>query len=206
MDALQAQRVLAQQIRDQHGHYLMVIKEHHPQLATEIAWFFDLPAIPADEEQRDRHQTVTKGQGRIETRTLDCWSGGYDVWAWPDAAQVLRRTCDRLIVKSGKRTAKVTYGITSLGPDEVGAAQLEMLWRGHWTIENRKHYVRDVTLGEDRNQMHTGAASQVLAALRNALVDLWRTQGWRYIADAVRECAASIPRPLALIGAVPSRL
>ncbi len=204
MDALLAQRALAQQIRDQGGHYLMVVKDNHPQMRAEIALFFDIPSIPADEERCDRHQTLTKAHGRLESRTLECTTGIYDVWAWPDAAQVLRRTCDRLVLKTGKRSVEVTYGITSLSPDDAGAAELERLWRGHWTIENRKHYVRDVTLGEDRNQMHTGNAPQVLAALRNGLIDLWRAQGWRYIADAVRECAASVERTLTLLGALPA--
>ena len=204
MDALLAQRALAPQIRDQGGHYLMVVKDNHPQMRAEIALFFDIPSIRAAEEGCDRHQPLTKAHGRLESRTLECTTGIYDVWAWPDAAQVLRRTCDRLVLKTGKRSVEVTYGITSLSPDDAGAVELERLWRGHWTIENRKHYVRDVTLGEDRNQMHTGNAPQVLAALRNGLIDLWRAHGWRYIADAVRECAASVERTLTLLGALPA--
>ena len=102
------------------------------------------------------------------------------------------RRCERLVVKTGKRTSEVSYRITSLPCSEAGAAQLEALWRGHWTIENRKHYVRDVTLGEDHNQMHTGDAPRVLARLRSALIDLWRWKGWTNIADAVRDSAASV--------------
>jgi hypothetical protein len=182
----------------------MVIKDHHPQMRAEIALFCDLPSIPADQEQYDRHQTMTQGHGRLEIRTLECATGIYEVWAWPDAAQVVRRTCDRLGVKTGKRSVEVTYGITSLRPEAVGAAQRETRWRGHGTIENRKHSVREVTLGEDCHQMHTGNAPQVLAALRNGWIDLWRAQGWTDIADAVRDGAASVQRTLALIGAIPA--
>ena len=78
-----------------------------------------------------------------------------DVLDWPGVAQVLRRTCERLVIKTGKRTVEVSYGTTSLPSSPARAAQLEVLWRGRWTIENRKHYIRDVTLGEDRNQMHS---------------------------------------------------
>ena len=53
-----------------------------------------------------------------------------------------------------------------------------------------------MTLGEDHNQMHTGNAPRVLASLRNGLIDLWRALGWTNIADAVRECAASVQRLL----------
>ena len=203
MDALLAQRGLAQQIRAQGGHYLMVIKENHALMREECAFFFDLPSIPADHDQRNHYQSVTKGHGRIEVRTLECLTGSCVDWHWPGASQVLRRTCDRLVVKTGKRSIEVTYGLTSVRADEADAATLEHLWRGHWTIENRKHYVRDVTMGEDRNQMHTGQAPQVLAACRNALIDLWRAQGWTNIAEALRTCAASVGCTLSFIGACP---
>lgn len=203
MDALLAQRSLAAQIRAQGGHYLMVIKQNHAQMCDEVAMFFDLPSIPADEDDFDQHQTTTKAHGRIETRTLERCRGVCPVWNWPDATQVLRRTCERLVVKSGTASREVTYGITSLSPSEAHAMDLEVLWRNHWTIENRKHYVRDVTMGEDRNHMHTGHAPHVLAAFRNALIDLWRAHGWTSIAAAIRVCAASLPHTLALIGAIP---
>jgi predicted transposase YbfD/YdcC len=204
MDAGLTQRALAQQIRRQHGHYLMVVKKNHPQMYAEVALFFEQPSILADAEHPDRCRTVTKGHGRLETRTLECLNASCADWDWPDAAQILRRTCERLEHKSGKRTIKVSYAITSLSRGEAGAAELETLWRAHWTIENRKHYVRDVTMGEARHQLHTGQAPQVLAALRNALIDVWRSEGWSNIADALRYTAVSVQRALALIGALPT--
>ncbi len=148
---------------------------------------------------------MTKGHGRLEVRTLECLTGQCVDWQWPDVAQVLRRTCERVVCKTGKRSIEVSYGLTSLTADEVRAVDLERLWRAHWTIENRKHYVRDVTLGEDRTHIHLGNAPQVLAALRNALIDVWRAEGWRNIADATRACAASVHRTLTCIGALPVR-
>ena len=207
MDAGLTHRGLAGQIRQQHGHYLMIVKANHPQMYAELATFFALPGILADDERYDRCRTVSKGHGRLETRTLECLSGGCSDWRWPDAVQVVRRTCERQLRRKGKlkRSRKVSYGLTSLSPDDAGAATLEVLWRGHWTIENRKHYVRDVTLGEDRHPMYRGTAPQALAAIRNGLIDLWRHHGWRSIADAVRACAASLSATLTLIGALPER-
>jgi predicted transposase YbfD/YdcC len=202
MDAGVTQRRVAQQIRQCGGQYLMVVKKNHPQMYAELALFFELPGLLADDEHYDRCRTVSKGHGRIETRTLECLSGSCPEWQWPDAAQVLRRTCVRLERTKGKCTSTVSYAITSLTFNEARAAELELLWRGHWTIENRKHYVRDVTLGEDRQQMHTGHAPQVLAALRNTLIDLWRARGWTNIADAVRDTAASVQQALSFIGAL----
>ena len=70
----------------------------------------------------------------------------------PDAAQILRRTCERVDGKRGKRTLKISDALTSLTFEEARAMELERLWRGHSPIENRNQYVRDVTMGEDRHQ------------------------------------------------------
>jgi predicted transposase YbfD/YdcC len=204
MDALLTQRALAQQIVDQHGHYLMVVKRNQRRLWEDLDVFFHIPSKPADQEVWDQVTTLSKGHGRLETRTLSCSTGLVDYLGWPGGAQVICRSCERLIIKSGKRTRDVSYGITSLTVADARAAHLEALWRGHWTIENGKHYVRDVTLGEDANQMHTGDAPRVLATLRSGLIDLWRSLGWTNIADAVRDCAGSLKRTLTVIGALPS--
>jgi len=202
-DALLTQRSLAQYIHDHGGHYLMIVKRNQRQLWEDLELLFRIPPIVADQELWDRTTTVNKAHGRIETRTLECGTGLVEVLTWPGVAQVARRRCERVVVKTGKRSEEVSYGITSLAPSEARAAQVEALWRGHWTIENRKHYVRDVTMGEDRNQMHSGDAPRVLATLRSGLIDLWRSVGWSNIAEAIREYAASVQRTLLLIGALP---
>jgi predicted transposase YbfD/YdcC len=201
MDALLTQRALAEHIEHQGGYYLMVVKRNQRRLYDDLRLFFQLSAIVADHEQSDRVQTVTKGHGRLETRTLECSTAGADYLVWPGIAQIVRRTCERTVIKTGKHSVEVSYGVTNLGFDEARAADLEALWRGHWTIENRKHYVRDVTLGEDQGQAYCGSTPQALASLRNALIDLMRQQGWNNLADALRHYGASVPRVLSLIGA-----
>jgi hypothetical protein len=62
------------------------------------------------------------------------------------------------VPKTGKLTRAITNGITNLPQAKLCANLRETLWRGHWTIERSSHYVRDVTLGEDDNHMHTGHA------------------------------------------------
>lgn len=206
MDALLTQRALAEQIEQQGGYYLMVVKRNQRQLYDDLTLFFQHPAIAADYEQTDRVQTITKGHGRLETRTLECSTAGADYLVWPGIAQIVRRTCERTVIKTGKHSVEVSYGLTNLGSDEARAAQLEVLWRGHWTIENRKHYVRDVTLGEDHGQAYCGSTAQALASLRNALIDLMRQHGWNNLADALRHYGASVPRVLTLLGVCTSGL
>ncbi len=200
MDALLTQQALAHQIRTQGGHYLMVVKENQPTLYAAIDLVFTLPPPPLPAHHLEEVTTLSKGHGRLETRTLErtCALTGY--LDWPDVGQVLKRTCQRIKLKTGEVSEEVTYGITSLGWQEASAAQVEGLWRGHWAIENKVHYVRDVTLGEDGGQIHQGAAPQVLAALRNGILTVLRRQGATNIADALRHYGASLARVFTLIG------
>lgn len=208
MDALLTQRSLAQQILDQGGHYFMIVKRNQPKLYDAIALLFERPPwLRREQDQKYRaHRTVDKGHGRLETRTLEASNILCDYLDWPGVGQVMRRRCKRVNLKTGEVSIQTTYGITSLPWSQVDAAQLEALWRAHWTIENRVHYVRDVTMGEDACQTRTGHAPQVLAALRNIILSLLRWKGWKNIADALRYYAACFRRSLELIGASPGGL
>jgi hypothetical protein len=73
-------------------------------------------------------------------------------------------------------------------------------WRDHWGIENRSHYVRDVTLQEDACQIYKGHAPQNFAALRNAALALLRLHGYKNIAAALRDCTWNLQRLLAMLG------
>jgi predicted transposase YbfD/YdcC len=208
VDALLTQRKLAQQIRARQGHYLMVVKANQPELYEAIALLFDQPPWTRPEKTQEYAQVTqrNRGHGRREQRRLECSTALNQYLNWPGLGQVLRRQCVRVNRKTGEVQRQTRYAVTSLRPQQAGAAELEALWRGHWTIENRVHRVRDVTMGEDASQLRKGNAPQVLAALRNALLNLWRMQGRQNIADALRDHAASVPRALQLIGAIPTRL
>lgn len=107
---------------------------------------------------------------------------------WPGVAQVCRIAST---VKVGQvATCEVSYAITSVPADQADAATLLDWHRGHWGVENRLHWVRDVTMGEDANRTHAGAGAQVLAALRNAAISQLRAWGSTNIAASLRRNAA----------------
>jgi predicted transposase YbfD/YdcC len=200
MDALLTQRAIAQQILDQGGQYLMVVKENQPSLFAALDLVFREPPPPLPEHHLERSSKPEKDHGRLETRTLERTCALNDYLEWPGVGQVLKRTCQRIMVKTGEVQEEVTYGVTSLGWQEASAAQVEALWRGHWGIENKVHYVRDVTMGEDASHIRVGNAAQALAALRNGVLTLLRTTGVTQMADALRHYAASVSDTLALLG------
>ena len=107
---------------------------------------------------------------------------------WPGVQQVC--LLERVRRLKGRETTEAVCAITSLGPERASAAKLLGIARGHWGIENRLHWVRDLTLGEDACRVRTGAAPQVLSGLRNTVLYVLRATGLGRIAEALRHLAA----------------
>ena len=143
------------------------------------------------------------GHGRIERRELICSTvlAGGD--AFPGLGQIFRLERQRTEKKTGKREVEVVHGITSLTRKHAGPRRLLGLARGHWQIENRLHYVRDVTYAEDRSPVRDGTVAQVMASLRNLAMGRLRLAGHANIAAATRYYAARPKEALALLGLTP---
>lgn len=193
-DALYCQRHLCQQIVAAKGEYLVIVKENQPSLYRDIALLVeDLPPGEglAKAEQRGKHGD------RQEVRRLWASTALREYLDWPGAQQVLK--IERVSERKGKQRRQVRYAITSLD-ERTSARKLLEHVRGHWGIENRLHYVRDVTFGEDASQVRTGSAPQVMAALRNAVIGLLRQAGWTNIAEALRHNGWRQGEALRLLG------
>lgn len=145
-------------------------------------------------------ETFGKQRGRQEHRRLQASTRLAAYSDWPHLAQVCRLV--RTVRCGGVETTKIDYAITSVPRDQADAARLLAWWRGHWGIENRSHYVRDVTLAEDVCQIRKGDAPQNLAALRNTIVSMLRLEGHTNIAAALRKCAWKTQRVLTMLGIV----
>ena len=206
MDALLTQRELAAQIRRRRGRYLLVAKENPPALYDAIHRRFTEAPPPAATDRLATATAVGKGHGRLETRALERTAALTGYLDWPDVGQVLRRSYRAVDLATGAVHQEITYGLPSLRPEGATAAEVAALWRGHWAIENRVHYPRDGSMGEDAGQQRAGRAPQALAARRNGLPSLFRSQGWSTIAEALRHYGAYAPRALHLLGALPPGL
>ena len=148
-------------------------------------------SAPGVVSRRSRHGDRQEVRRLAVTADLNDWA------QWPHLAQVGRLESRR--TQRGKTTQEIHYLITSLPAAEAPPLRLLQLARGHWGIENRLHWVRDVTFDEDRCQVRSGAAPQVLAALRNTVIGLLRCAGATNIAAALRTCAGHPERALALV-------
>ena len=142
---------------------------------------------------------MEKRGGRVVLRRLRATDLLNEYLDWPGLAQVCE--VHREVRRPGREPSReVAYAITSVPADQADAATLLEWWRGHWGIENRSHYVRDVSLGEDASRIRSGSAPQVLAAFRNAAIGWLRTRGAENIAAALRRNAARVPDLLKALG------
>lgn len=135
-----------------------------------------------DYEERDR------AHGRIECRRY--WvrdvPAGRLTGGFARATQVVR--IERTTTRNGRTSTTILYAITSRPRKAAEAKQLAAFIRGHWAIENRVHYVRDVTFDEDRSRVRTGDAPRILATLRNAAIALIRHAGFDNVSQGIRRC------------------
>jgi predicted transposase YbfD/YdcC len=189
MDALLTQRRIAQEIIARKADYLMVVKNNQPQLAEDIRLCFD--AEPLRGEVRGTAYTLNKGHGRLEEREIITSAAMKEFLAdWPGLEQVMQITRTVTKTSTGETRTEKVYAITSLPPERGSPEALLEANRGHWTIENSVHWVRDVTLGEDACAVHKDRSSQTLVALRNAVLALVRLAGFTCVAEAIRRYSA----------------
>src|SRR6185437_7311464 len=186
IDALHTQSDTAQVITGRGADYVMTVKGNMPTLYRQLKTlpWARIPAV----------SSVSTDHGRRACRTIKAalapaWIG------FADAAQVaqVRRT----VTQKGKKTVEVVYLITS--DSDAGPATLAAWIRGHWEIENRLHWVRDVTYQEDRSLVRTGNAPRVMAILHSVATSLLRLDGHANIAAANRHHARDPQRTLQLL-------
>jgi len=197
-DALHTQRATAAHIvGDKNGHYLLTVKANQPRLLAACQAALSGPAT----DYAPEHLASSRGHGRTEQRTtrVKALTGDEGI-DFPHAAQVFRVRRDTGDL-GGQRTRKeIAYCITSMAGDQAGPAHLSDFLRGHWQIENRLHWVRDVTYDEDRSQIRTGNGPRIMASLRNLAISALRAAGHTNIAAALRWTARDHTRPLAVLG------
>ena len=183
LDALHTTQATARLItKDLHGHYILIIKGNQPiardaaaaLLSGPNADWVDTSAIEDD-----------RGHGRVERRTIRVAPA--DQSLFPGAVQAFRLRRDTGDLDGIWTRKEIVYGITSLPADLAGPAQLNHYERRHWVVEDRLHWVRDVTFGEDASQLRTGTAPRALAALRNLAISALRLAGRANIAHARRD-------------------
>lgn len=192
-DAAHTQAETAEYLKGERGFdYIMTVKGNQPNLMKAV---FDTcrPLLRNDPD----HIVTERGHGRVnrwETWVTD--AAGID---WPHIEQVacIRRNT----YTTGGTWIRKEYAwiVTSGKSSKIAANAIHDHARGHWGIENKSHYPRDVVWREDAQQIYTGSGPQVLATLRNLALGLFRLNGFDKIKEATEWIARDRNRALLLL-------
>ena len=190
-DAMHAQRSHAAYLAARGAHYVLTVKRNQPGLFGQVA---SLPwrQVPIAHDSREC------GHGRAGRRTLKVTAVAAGL-AFPHAAQAIQIVRRRKLPGKKKWSRQTVYAITSLTATQASPAGLAAIIRGHWAIEDRLHWIRDMAWDEDRSQIRTASAPQVMATLRNLAITIMRLAGHASITTALRYHARRPDRPLRTI-------
>lgn len=198
-DALHCQTAHVTYLRGRGAHLLVCAKGNQPGLLAR------LKALPWKQVPVG-HTATGRAHGRIEKRILKVVTvtesaGGLGFPGAEQAIQITRKT-RRITPKPGTKNhwrTETVYAIVTLPAEQATAAELAGWTRSHWFIENRLHWVRDVTLGEDLHQARTGNGAHVLAIARNLVISVLRLAGHDNIARALRHYGRHPNQAIALL-------
>nr|WP_322621474.1 ISAs1 family transposase [Streptomyces acidicola] len=168
-----------------------MVKKNHPALYARVR------QLPWRDIALDHYQR-TRAHHRMEIRRLK--TAAFTHLDYPEAAQALQVVRWRRESGTGKLTIARVYLMTSLKPGEATGEQLAAWIRGHWSIENLLHHVRDRTFREDDSKVRTAHLPRTMASLRNLAIGLHRQDGRTNIAAALRHTARDYKRPLTALG------
>ena len=191
VDALHTQRAHLGYLSGRGAHYLLTVKANQPRLLAQLS------ALPWAEVPVADH-TSDKGHGRLESRTVKLTAVGSGI-GFPAAALAIQITRRRTSLTATRWHTETVYAITDLSVEQASPAELADAIRAHWGIENRLHWIRDVTFAEDLSQIRTGHGPAVMATLRNLAISLHRLTGAANIAAACRHVSRHPNRVLPLL-------
>lgn len=181
-------------VEQKRAHYVAIVKADQKNL------YRQLKSLPWGEVGRGGHEAGT-GHGRIESRSvklcgIDPAAGGLP---FPGAVTAIKLHRRRQ-VKGKKQSRETVYAVTTLEAHQARPADIALLVRRHWAIENRSHHVRDTTIREDASRLRTGNAPRAMAAFRNLAIGALRLAEVANLAKATRHNARDHRRPLPFIG------
>jgi predicted transposase YbfD/YdcC len=169
IDAMGCQKSIARQITAQGGDYLLMVKGNQPSLQEAIeTTFIDQREV----EEVDRQSLVEKSHGRTVGQVASVLpaKGTVDLADWPKCKTIGRIDSVR---KVGDKVSDLErrYYISSR---VLSAVDLASAVRAHWGIENRLHWVLDVSFGEDGSVIRKDNAPQNLSLLKKIVLNLIR--------------------------------
>ena len=162
--------------------YIAALKGNQPSLFKDVKTNFT-PEFT--------YEQINKGHGRIEKRRVSICQTIDSIRPWPGLTTLIRVESERQLLRHQfiEVTTETRYYISSLS---TTAQEFAERIRGYWGVENKVHYVRDVTQGEDGSRIRTTPLPQIFAVARNFTLNLYRDQMFKNMAQAQRLCSFTL--------------
>ena len=186
-DALLTQRKLADYlVRERKAHYHFTVKGNQPGILQDLDLYFQ------DRGQPHFVERTPPDHGRIETRKVWTTTELNDYLDFPQVGQafVVERHC--IEKKTAETSREIAYGLTSRTPEQADPQRVLKVNRGHWTIENRCHYILDWNYDEDRSRIRTGHGPENITRLRRFAIGVIKSQGARSVAQKMRQLTRNV--------------
>jgi predicted transposase YbfD/YdcC len=176
IDAMGCQTEIARKIVENGGNYVLAVKDNQPTLHESLRRNLDEMIL---EEFADVHHgvetTVDDDHGRIETRRvwvtdqLDDWLDADQRTRWTGlkSVAVVQATGD--VPLKGISTER-RYFISSFG--DVDAVRMAQAIRDHWAVENKLHWVLDVSFDEDQKRNRKDHSAENFSRVRRIALNL----------------------------------
>ena len=189
IDAMGAQKAIAEQVVAGGGDYVLALKGNHEALHQAVIDSID-EQLEGDLAGAQEQVTTETGHGREERRIylqLPAPEGlpGLLLWRGLKSIGVVTSCC----LRDGKETVEARYYISSLAVD---VKQFTRAVRGHWSIENSCHWSLDMTFREDESRVRERHLRENFAWLnRFALSLLKQHPGRQSVVMKRRSCGWS---------------
>lgn len=176
LDAMHCQKDTAAAIREANADYLLAVKDNQPSLHEDVKLFFDDAIEQHDKQLLHAVAEPDNAHGRLDERTV--WASGEIDWLrrrhphWPDLRGIVCVEGRRLDFATGRQSVQRRYYLTSVNPQQLGAAWLGERVRGHWSIENNLHWCLDVCFGDDAARVRKDHGPANLAAIKRHALNL----------------------------------
>ncbi|MFG2243730.1 ISAs1 family transposase [Spirillospora sp. NPDC048823] len=191
-DMMHTQRDHVRYLRSRNAHFVFPVGGNQPGL------FDQLDQLPWNDVPSG-WTTYDRGHGHQEIRTIQVMPAPSRI-RFPHVKQVFLVERHFSGLDGSPLSAQAVLGVASLTAAQASPRRLAGFVRGEWAIENRDHYVRDVTLGEDRCRVRTGALPSVLAVIRSHGISALRLLGFTNIAEGTRWARDAFTHPLIALG------
>jgi len=175
--------------KESNNDYVVKVKKNQPKLLKSIQQTIETS------NPIDCHTSIEKSRGRVEKREVSVFyplPNIPDGWTEVNRIVYVRRSFKNKKNKKDVHHQSKSFYISSLKSDDAKLFSKGI--RGHWHIENRLHYVKDVIMNEDKSRIRNVSGASNFSMFRNMAINIVRQIGFDSVKNATIFFASNIQK------------